>query len=324
MPHVDKLTFGAETIEHGMDVAPGEEQTGEYKLSTFDITLQLGDTGARSGAESVVDSVDTTNADAETLQTGAENSAEEPEEVEEDGGGLAAHLADLLEASADEAEPAEEVSEDEPAAAELEEADEQEVDDQEVEDWEPAAEEPAAEEEEEEQQEQQQEEEEEEVAETGGQCEDLVGWISSSGFGCDKYSEENWCANGAEADGWDADFGTMQDWADAGGISSLVACCDCGGGVSLDAELRLAAAKQSTTRFNERPHAIKRKALMSPAMGFAVICGLICSVFAAVTIKAKRMQRELHINAPEMSYDSSTADGTPGACSTETFHVASL
>jgi hypothetical protein len=58
-------------------------------------------------------------------------------------------------------------------------------------------------------------------------CVDQEGWESSSGFACDEYVAQNWCADGAQAAGWDEAFGTFQDWA-TDGVDATQACCACG------------------------------------------------------------------------------------------------
>jgi hypothetical protein len=146
------------------------------------------------------------------------------------------------------------------------------------------------------------------VAEDGGACDDLGGWVSSSGFGCDKYTSENWCLDGDASDGWEPEFGTMQDWADEGGISALVACCECGGGVSLDPALRLAVATEAATVTTHRSDA-----LMSPTVGAVVLCGIALSVFATISAKSELAKRKHQQEQQEQQVATKGPGGTPGA-----------
>lgn len=62
-------------------------------------------------------------------------------------------------------------------------------------------------------------------------CQDLQGWVTSEGEGCYEYGAYNYCtSNGRPGRGWKSSWGSLSQWTDSRGRSSLQACCACGGG----------------------------------------------------------------------------------------------
>eukprot|EP00667_Euglena_gracilis_P016217 EG_transcript_16956 len=59
-------------------------------------------------------------------------------------------------------------------------------------------------------------------------CQDIPGWVSSTGNTCNDYRTGLWCENNAYGRGWQCQWGAFANWA-VNGVDASTACCGCRG-----------------------------------------------------------------------------------------------